>query len=156
VEIRTDLLPPDLDEAVVVHLTQLVSQIVAYLEQGNDAAALVTTFNEATGRNYSVKDFALFSAAEMNMRVFVEDALTPSPMRRKDVVDADLLAIIALLSNGEGSRREQVYWLEFLERHLPYPGISDLIFWRGDLQTPEAILAEAKSYTPIQLPGSPS
>jgi hypothetical protein len=79
-------------------------------------------------------------------------SLSPSDLDPED--DARLLAIIALMMNAEGSEEETMGWLEILERHLPYPGVSDLIFWRDDLETPEAILAEARSYKPIQLPGS--
>ncbi len=60
-----------------------------------------------------------------------------------------LLDIIRKLQNAEGSEEEEVSWLETLERNVPHPEISDLIFY--DDLSPEEILDRALKHTPISL-----
>ena len=83
--------------------------------------------------------------------MLVETALRPSAQPVPDITDDELLEVITYLVDGHDSESEQSYWLEFLDRNLPHPAMSNLIYWRFDELTPVQILAEAKTYKPILL-----
>jgi hypothetical protein len=148
--VRLSILPPPLDAQAVQRLTDLADDIVEAMNTGRDTAHFITQFNVATGQQC---DLAAFHGAweGSGTRALVEAVLRPSPQRIPDITDEELLEIIAYLVNGHGSASEQGYWLEFLERNLPHPAISDLIYWRFAEPNPAQILAEAKAYKPIQL-----
>jgi hypothetical protein len=135
---------------MVQRLTDLADQIVDYMNAGQDPAPLIATFNAATGQQL---DLAAFHAAweGSGTQVLVEASLRPAPQRVPDITDAELVDIITYLVKGHGSLGEQSYWLAFLDRNLPHPAISNLIYRQFDEPTPAQILAEAKAYKSIQL-----
>jgi hypothetical protein len=142
------LLP--LSQEQVLEVVRIVEQIVDSHEKHNNVDDLIAQLNQLALREYEIADI-LLADETIGLYAFAEDVLTPQPVKVDDVVEQELLEIIRFLQRGEGTIREQGYWLEFLERNLPHPGISDLIYWRNDLLTPDAILAEARAYKPIML-----
>ncbi len=106
------------------------------------------SFNSATASNL---DVAAFHGAweGSGTRTLVETVLRPAPAKVIDITDHELLEIITYLMEGEGTESEQSYWLDFLDRNLPHPAISDLIYY--DDLTSEEVLRRAKSYQPILL-----
>lgn len=53
------------------------------------------------------------------------------------------------IASGEHPEHAVNYWLAVLEKSIPCPKIRDLIFWQ-DL-SPEAVVAQARTYKPMQL-----
>jgi hypothetical protein len=148
--VRQSILPPPLDDGMVQQLTDLANQIIDDMNAGQDPAPLIAAFNAAAGQQL---DVAAFHAAweGSGTQVLVETSLRLAPQRIPDITDAELLEIITYLMDGHGSVSEQSYWLEFLDRNLPHPAISNLIYRRFNELTPAQILAEAQAYKPIQL-----
>lgn len=63
----------------------------------------------------------------------------------------ELVGIVRRLQNAEGSEAELDALMEKLERSVPHPEVSDLIFYPKREMTAEEIVAEALSYKPILL-----
>ncbi len=64
----------------------------------------------------------------------------------------ELIKLVERMCNGEGSDDEIGEWIEILERNVPDPNVSDLVYWNNEGLTPEQIIDRAMSYKPIILP----
>jgi hypothetical protein len=66
----------------------------------------------------------------------------------------EMIALVERLKRGEGEDAEASDWISQLERSLPNPHISDLIFWPKEGEenlTAEQIVDKAMEYRPIEL-----
>ena len=61
----------------------------------------------------------------------------------------EMISLVKTIMNARGSENDIDGAIELLERNVPHPNVSDLIFY-NDL-TPEEIVDRALSYKPIQL-----
>lgn len=66
---------------------------------------------------------------------------------------AELIALVQKIESAEGTEEEQDEWMRLLERNVPDPAVSDLIYWTFPELTPEGIVDRALAYRPIPLPG---
>ena len=64
---------------------------------------------------------------------------------------ARLVEIVRRLQNGEGTEEEDLEWLAVLQRELPDPAVTDLIFHRDPPLSAEEVVDEARRYRPIEL-----
>ncbi|ACX64613.1 MULTISPECIES: bacteriocin immunity protein [Bacillales] len=64
---------------------------------------------------------------------------------------AQIVDLVTRLYNGEGSEEEAGEWINLLQRNVPHPDISNLIFWPEEDLTPEEIVEKALNYKPIVL-----
>ena len=64
----------------------------------------------------------------------------------------ELIALVSKLMRAEGTGRERNEWLKLLERNVPDPDMSDLIYWPKREMTAEEIVETALAYEPIRLP----
>ncbi|WP_411348049.1 hypothetical protein [Paenibacillus sp. WLX2291] len=62
-----------------------------------------------------------------------------------------LIALVQRIMDGEGSEGKQDEWLELLQRQVPHPEVSNLIFWDERDLTAEQIVDEALNYRAILL-----
>lgn len=152
---KSAVMPPSLDSKLVERLVNLADNIVIHIEKGFDPDELIAEFNNLAKCGYTHEEFATFPEATTTKN-FVEITLTPKPVKDDDITDQDLLQLIEWIKEAKGSEREQNYWLMILDRNLPHPEISGLIYWPSehglpDKLTAEEILAEAKAYKVIQL-----
>ncbi|GEM48581.1 bacteriocin immunity protein [Deinococcus cellulosilyticus] len=143
--IRPHLLPPELDLELVGQVAELAADLQD--EPENPESSRLLEFNRLTGQNYTHSHFRGLSGS-IDAHDFAEIALSPVD-HFEDVQDEEFLEIIRFLLEGLGSERDLGYWLEFLQRHLPHPSPSDLIF-QAEL-SPEDILHQLKTYPPIVL-----
>ena len=68
------------------------------------------------------------------------------------LVDVDeLVEIVRRLQSAEGTEAELYALMKKLERSVPHPAVTDLIFYSDREMTAEEIVAEALSYKPILL-----
>ena len=65
--------------------------------------------------------------------------------------EKELLELITKLANGEGSDSEAQNWLQTINRNVPFPDVSELIFYHDPELSPQQILEKALAYKPIQL-----
>lgn len=63
-----------------------------------------------------------------------------------------LIELVRRIMNAECTEEEQDEMLDLLERSVPHPEISDLIFWDDRNLTPEEIVEKALRYQPIIAP----
>ena len=66
---------------------------------------------------------------------------------------SELVELVRKIMNAEGTELELNQMIEKLEKNVPHPDVSDLIFYPDDENevTPEKIVEKALSYSPIQL-----
>lgn len=147
--LRQELQPPPLDIPTVDRLEQLAEQIVDAIDSGTDHARLIAEFNTATGQSYDSGDFD-GAAGSMPMRDFVESALTEAP-RITGITHNEFIEIIERLMRAEGSERERLFYLQLLERSLPHPRISELIY-HSEHKTPAEIMENALRYRAFEMP----
>ena len=77
----------------------------------------------------------------------LEDTVRARPRPSK----AELVELVGKLQRCEGTDDEQTVWLLLLERNVPHPAISDLIYHSGSDLTAEEIVEQALAHKPIQL-----
>ena len=63
----------------------------------------------------------------------------------------DLIQLVEKIIKVQGTEEEIDKMLNLLQSKVPYPGVSDLIYWNEDNLTVEQIVDKALSYKPIQL-----
>ena len=67
-----------------------------------------------------------------------------------------LIALVTKIINAEGTEEELDQYEDLLQRNVPHPEVSDLIFYPDSEMTAEEIVERALAYEPIRLPGSSS
>jgi len=66
----------------------------------------------------------------------------------------ELVELVDKIMQGEGTEEEIDEMINLLEKNVPHPEVSHLIFWPEKELTPEEIVEEALNYKPILLPPS--
>ncbi len=69
----------------------------------------------------------------------------------KRLTREELINLVSKIIECEGSEEEIDEMIEVVKRNVPYPDISDFIYWSEDELTPEQIIDKALNYKPIQL-----
>ena len=62
-----------------------------------------------------------------------------------------LIQLVERIIKVDGTEEEIDKMLDKFQNNVPYPEVSDLIFWNEDNLTPEQIVDKALNYKPIQL-----
>lgn len=149
--IRRTLLPPPLNLDEIGRLTELARRVVDSIDSGIDPAGQVVEFNTRTAQQFTAADF-LAAAGSTDLRTFVQLALIPPVAKRKQLTKEELLELIDALMNDEGTEYETSFWLALLERNVPHPEVTNLIYWPKREMTAQEILAEALAYQPLATP----
>ena len=63
----------------------------------------------------------------------------------------ELVELVRKISAAEGTEEEIDAMLHTLEKNVPHPAVSDLIFWSEEELTPEQIVEKALAYRSIAL-----
>lgn len=63
----------------------------------------------------------------------------------------ELIELVEKIMKSKGTEEEIDNMIEEIERNVPHPEVSDLIFWNEEELTPEQIVDIALAYKPIQL-----
>lgn len=63
----------------------------------------------------------------------------------------ELIELVEKIMKLKGTEEQIDNMIEELERNVPHPEVSDLIFWNEEELTPEKIVDIALAYKPIQL-----
>lgn len=72
----------------------------------------------------------------------------------KQLTEDQLIELVRKIKNCEGTEEEIDEWQLLLQRNVPDPEMSDLIFYSDENLSPEEIVERAMSYRPIPLPPS--
>ncbi len=63
----------------------------------------------------------------------------------------ELIKLVSDIIECNGTEKEIDEMMEVVEKNVPDPNVSDLIFWNDDNLTPEQIIDKAFEYKLIQL-----
>ncbi|WP_243526302.1 bacteriocin immunity protein [Bacillus pseudomycoides] len=69
----------------------------------------------------------------------------------KKITKEELISLVRKLVECEGTEEEIDEMIEVVERNVPHPEVSDLLYWNDEELTPEQIVDIALAYKPIQL-----
>jgi len=120
--LRTELLPPKLDNELVTALVEVADTLDSYSASPNPdverAAQLVAEFNKMAGTDLELRDFH-FSGAT-SAEEFVSATLVRKVVRKiPDITYEELLELTMRVCNVEGTHTEQTFWLAVLQANLP-------------------------------------
>ncbi|WP_454054447.1 bacteriocin immunity protein [Clostridium sp. Marseille-Q7071] len=69
----------------------------------------------------------------------------------KQLTREELISLVSKIVECEGIEEEIDEMIEVVERNVPHPEVSDLIYWNEEDLIPEQIVDIALAYKPIQL-----
>ncbi|MFE7215129.1 hypothetical protein ACFU93_35345 [Streptomyces sp. NPDC057611] len=152
VDLRPELLPPPVSPERLEELSLEIDRIADLITVcPGDAAEAVQAFNEATGHDYKVLDFAEYWESR-DVEEFAMEAARPAHPRVEDITRAELVEIVRRVLAFDP---EYAHYLLLLEVNVAHPRVGDLIFHPSDnnLQgaSAEEIVDEALRYRPIAL-----
>jgi hypothetical protein len=129
-ELRSELMPPVLDEAKVARLGALAAQIDGARpgRWENDLAA----FNAEAGTAFEFADFqGIYGGQDHD--TWVRKVLAgPLTIRIPDITRAELMELTRRVMEADGAEHEIAFWLDMLALNLGDPRVSDLIYWPGE------------------------
>lgn len=126
-ELRTELMPPALDESMVARLAKLAEEIdCGHPEQTRSQLA---EFNREAMTELEFIDFQGIYGGQAH-DVWVRKVLAkPYERRVADVTRQELVELARRVMEGDGADHDVEFWLSMLEINIPNDRISDLIFW---------------------------
>jgi hypothetical protein len=127
-ELRPELMPPALDEALVIRLAELASAI-----DGAPPGAWedrLAEFNRLAGTSIPFEEFQGIYGGEEHIdyvrRVLYAQRLRPDPA----ITKAELTEIVRRVLAGSDERD---FYLELFEVNCKHPAKSDLIYWPSEV-----------------------
>ncbi len=150
-QLRDELKPNATKERIEIVKCK-IKEIEETINQSNDVKQLIDNFNEFTNRDYDKEYFMTYWNSE-SIDDFARDAAQPVPKRIDNISKAEYVEIVERLKNADDNAK---FYLDLLERNLPHPRISDLIYWPEnegltDDSTSEEIVDKAMNYKVIQI-----
>jgi hypothetical protein len=160
-ELRKELVAPEIPEARLAEVKRRILEIDAALEQGRDADGLTAEFTALTGRSYDQFTFQTYWGA-ISLDQFAKEASRPPPRKVESVTRDELIEIIrrAMLTSGDP---DYFYYMEVFDANVPMPKAAMLIYYPPEGSelgrhigsydpTPEEIVDQALAWRPIILP----
>jgi hypothetical protein len=125
--LRSELMPPVLDEAVVRRLAERAAKIDgARPGQWEDELA---AFNAEANTRLAFGDFQGIYASQ-DHATWVRSVLSAAVIRPlPDITRDELIELVRRVESAEYEEHETHFWLQALKANLPDVPISDLIFW---------------------------
>ena len=129
-DLRSELIPPVLDEAKVARLAELADQLDG--ARAGEWETNLAEFNRLAGTILALIDFKDIYSGQRHS-TWVRKVLAGSFLRRlPDVTRDELVEMTRRVMECRGEEHEIHFWLKMLELNLPDPRVSDLIFWPGE------------------------
>ncbi|MBT31012.1 MAG: hypothetical protein CMO01_15240 [Thalassobius sp.] len=149
--LREKLLPTATEDRIL-RILGLIKEIENNIDSGKSTENLIVRFNKITQRNYDREYFQTYWSSQ-SIEDFAREASQPLPEKIEDITKEELIEIVNRIRNGD---ENTTFYLELLDRNLPHPRISDLIFYPEsegltDESTSEEIVEKAKAFRAIQL-----
>jgi hypothetical protein len=149
-DLRTELLPPPVDQQHLDEIGSEVERISDLIASGGPADDAVAAFNEKTGHEYTILDFAEYYGWR-SLEDFAREATRPAWPKVLDITRDELVEIVCRILADDP---EADYYLRLFEVNVPHPQAADLIFHPpAELQDAPAvtIIDAALSYRAISL-----
>lgn len=129
-ELRSQLMPPQLDEARIALLAKLASAIDG-AQPGTWEDAL-DEFNCIAGTSLEWLEFQGVYGG-MAHETWVRQVLSePYAVKIPDIAYDELLEIFTRVCTSGHKEHETYFWIKLLEANLADPRISDLLYWPGE------------------------
>lgn len=126
-ELRTELMPPTLDESMVARLTTLAEEIdCGDPEQTREQLA---AFNREATTELEFLDFQGIYGGQAHDTWVRKILATPFEQRVADITKVELIELARRVMQCEGDEHQIDFWLNMLAINIPNERISDLIFW---------------------------
>ncbi|MHC8322414.1 hypothetical protein ACYZT4_17245 [Pseudomonas sp. GB2N2] len=126
-ELRPELMPPLLDEALVARLTIHSEQIdCGHPEQTREQLA---AFNREAMTKLEFIDFQGIYGGQDHDTWVRKVLAKPYERRVADVTKQELVELARRVMEGDGADHEVEFWLTMLAINVPNERVSDLIFW---------------------------
>jgi hypothetical protein len=130
VNLRPELMPPTLDEALVARLADLAATLDGSPSGGSEDD--VAAFNAEAGTSFAWLDFQGIYGAQDHDE-WVRSVLAELHVHRvADITRAELVEMVRRVMSRDSEEYEVWFWLEMLEVNLPEPEIIQLIYYPGD------------------------
>lgn len=148
-ELRPELMPPELDEPRVVRLTGFSQEIDGGTldETRNQLAA----FNREAKTDFEFIDFqGIYGGQDHD--TWVRQVLgTPHEVHVANITQAELVEMARRVMKCEGPEHAIYFWLSMLKINIPNERISDLIFWPGEYFGDEYDEGNSQELSPEQV-----
>lgn len=128
--IRKHLLVPEIDEKRVAYLKNLIEEIENKIDE-EDVNDLISNFQKEI--NYKLFDWDYFNSFH-SFESSDEFALKAFLFPKINVIDGITREeLVWIVEQILGVNKLYEYYLELLQRNVPFVGVSDLIFYSHDL-----------------------
>lgn len=146
-ELRAELSPPIVPPERLTEIARAVEAIEAMLRRGEPADGAIAALAEATGHRLDDPgDFAY--QGSMSLEEFALQLARPAWPRVADITRDELAEIVR---RGRGTGPDSDYYLLLLQANVPFPHVSDLIFYSPTELDAEEIVERALAYRPMAL-----
>lgn len=149
-DLRPELLPPTVNEQQLRTVSREIERISDLIQHGGPADEAIMIFNQSTGHNYGLHDFAEYWGSR-DLADFALEAARPAHPRVSGITRDELIEIVNRILTADP---ETDYYLLLLGTNLPHPNIPGLIYYPpAELQgaSAEQIVDAVLSYRPIAL-----
>lgn len=125
-DLRSDLLPPIVDQARIDEVGAEITRIASLVHHGlqSEVDAAMAEFNAAAGRDYGIGDFLEYDGAR-SLADFAREAARPAWPKVPDVTRFELIEIVRRIQAADP---DSGYYLLLLQANTPHPHVSGLIF----------------------------
>ncbi|WP_229864811.1 bacteriocin immunity protein [Streptomyces spinoverrucosus] len=149
-DLRSELRPPPVDQEQLDEICSEIERISDLIARGGPADDAVAAFNQKTGHEYTILDFAEYYGWR-SLEDFTREAARPAWPKVPDITRDELVEIVRrILANDPEAR----FYLRLFEVNVPHPRAADLIFHPpAELQDApaETVTDAALSYRAISL-----
>ncbi|GAA0966668.1 hypothetical protein GCM10009550_69450 [Actinocorallia libanotica] len=149
-QLRSELLPPPVNEQQLQAIGREIERIANLIQHGEPADEAIAVFNRSTGHHYGMHDFAEYQGSR-DLADFALEAARPAHPRVPDITRYELIEVVDRILAADP---ETDYYLRLLDANLAHPDASGLIFHPpAELRdaSAEQIIDHALSYRPIAM-----
>jgi hypothetical protein len=132
-ELRSELMPPALDESKVARLAKLAAELDGAVYSSPQAwEDDLAKFNRLAGTDLPIEEFQGIYGGEDHDSWIRKVLAGPYVKQLPDISRAELVELARRVMQDDGEEHETHFWLCMLEENLPDPRVSDLIYWPGE------------------------
>ncbi|WP_426205521.1 hypothetical protein [Pseudomonas sp. TWP3-1] len=129
-ELRLELMPPQLDESAVTELAELAAEIDGGCE--HQTVVKLAEFNRRAMTNLRFIDFQGIYGGQDHDTWVRQILAQPYEKHLTDITVPELVELARRIMECDGAEHAIGFWLNMLELNLPNERISDLIYWPGE------------------------
>lgn len=130
-ELRASLLPKKKKLKAIREKIELIEDtIVRKGLEAKELDALIEEFQAFTGKDFYDKAYFRDLHSAMSIEECAEEAATQAAEKVEDIKKEELIFIVEKIMEADDDAN---YYLNLLEKNVPHPQVSNLIFWPNEL-----------------------